>query len=144
MIWPVAISGTGITSYYGSREHPIAGVVRFHQGIDIGNTGFGAPVVAVADGVVIKAFNGCVHDYPKAGSCGCCGGYGNVVFIDQGNGRMTVYGHLSNVFVHKGQVVKQGQVIGLAGCTGRSTGSHLHFGCRLYNEYYDPINEFSK
>lgn len=141
-VWPVP-GFTRITSPFNERRGN-----AFHKGIDIARTNgksiHGAPVVAVADGVVIKAFNGCVHDYPKTGSCGCCGGYGNVVFIDQGNGKMTVYGHLSNVFVHKGQVVKQGQIIGLAGCTGRSTGSHLHFGCRLGNEWYDPMIELRK
>lgn len=52
MLWPVAIAGTYITSEFGSREHPIQGVVKQHSGIDIGNAGYGAPVVASADGVV--------------------------------------------------------------------------------------------
>lgn len=141
-VWPVP-GFTRITSPFNERRGN-----AFHKGIDIARTNgksiHGAPVVAVADGVVIKVFNGCVHDYPKAGSCGCGGGYGNAVFIDHGNGKMTVYGHLSNVSVHKGQTVKQGQIIACAGCTGHSTGSHLHFECRLYNEHYDPMNEFFK
>ena len=72
MIWPVAISGTAITSDYGVREHPIQGVVREHTGIDIGNTPTGTPVVAAADGVVTYA--------------GWLGGYGNCVMINHGDG----------------------------------------------------------
>ena len=55
MIWPVGKSGTVITSGYGTRQHPIQGISKFHTGIDIGNAGFGAPVIAAADGVVSLA-----------------------------------------------------------------------------------------
>lgn len=139
-VWPVP-GFTRISSPFNERRGNV-----FHKGIDIARTNgksiHGAPVVAAADGIVIKTFNGCVHDYPKTGSCGCGGGYGNVAFIDHGNGRMTVYGHLSSVSVHKGQAVKKGQIIACVGCTGHSTGPHLHFECRLYNERYDPMTEF--
>ena len=104
MIWPVAISGTGITSYYGTREHPIAGVVRFHQGIDIGNTPFGSPVVAVADGVVTYA--------------GELGSYGNCVMIYHGDGITTLYAHGQKILTQNGAEVKQGDLIMVVGSTG--------------------------
>lgn len=126
MIWPVAISGTGITSYYGSREHPIAGVVRFHQGIDIGNTGFGAPVVAVADGVVTYA--------------GWLGSYGNCVMVYHGDGITTLYGHGQQVLTQNGAEVKQGDVIMQTGSTGNSTGPHLHFEIRINGSTTNPLN----
>ena len=138
--WPVP-GFTRISSYFNEKRGN-----RYHKGIDIAKTNgisiHGAKVVAAADGVVIKAYNGCIHDYPKNGSCGCGGGYGNYIYIDHGNFRMTVYGHLSNVIVKSGQSVKKGQVIGYVGCTGHSTGPHLHYECRLYNEKYDPLNEY--
>lgn len=126
MIWPVAISGTGITSYYGTREHPIAGVVRFHQGIDIGNTGFGAPVVAVADGVVTYA--------------GWLGSYGNCVMVYHGDGITTLYGHGQKVLTQNGTKVKQGDIIMETGSTGNSTGPHLHFEIRVNGSATNPLN----
>ena len=138
--WPVP-GFNRISAYFNEKRGN-----RYHKGIDIARSNgvsiYGAKVVAAADGVVFKAYNGCVHDYPKHGSCGCGGGYGNNIYIDHGNFRMTVYGHLSNVIVRPGQTVKKGQVIGYVGCTGHSTGPHLHFECRLYNEKYDPLSEY--
>ncbi|MCI9177722.1 MAG: peptidoglycan DD-metalloendopeptidase family protein [Clostridia bacterium] len=126
MIWPVAIAGTGITSYYGTREHPIAGVIRFHQGLDIGNTGFGAPVVAVLDGVVTYA--------------GELGSYGNCVMIYHGNGITTLYGHGQAVLTQRGAQVKQGDLIMQTGSTGNSTGPHLHFEVRVNGSTTNPLN----
>lgn len=65
-------------------------------------------------------------------------GYGNVVVIDHGNGYETLYAHLSQVYVYCGQGVYQGQVIGAAGDTGRSYGSHLHFEVRLNGGFVNP------
>lgn len=126
MIWPVAISGTGITSYYGTREHPIAGVVRFHQGIDIGNTPFGSPVVAVADGVVTYA--------------GELGSYGNCVMIYHGDGITTLYAHGQKILTQNGAEVKQGDLIMEVGSTGNSTGPHLHFEVRVNESTTNPLN----
>lgn len=126
MIWPVAISGTGITSYYGTREHPIDGIVRFHQGLDIGNTGFGAPAVATLDGVVTYA--------------GWLGSYGYCVMIYHGNGITTLYGHGQRVVVEHGQTVKQGDVVLETGSTGNSTGPHLHFEVRVNGTTVNPLN----
>ncbi len=126
MIWPVAISGTGITSYYGTREHPIAGVVRFHQGIDIGNTPFGSPVVAAADGVVTYA--------------GELGSYGNCVMIYHGDGITTLYAHGQKILTQIGAEVKQGDLIMEVGSTGNSTGPHLHFEVRVNESTTNPLN----
>ncbi len=125
MIWPVGIEGTYITSSYGNRLHPVQGVNRYHDGIDIGNAGFGAPVVAAADGFVTYA--------------GVMGGYGNCVMINHGDGIITLYGHGQEIKTTLGASVKQGDVIMAVGSTGVSTGPHLHFEVRKYGVPVDPI-----
>ena len=125
MIWPVGIEGTYITSSYGNRLHPVQGVNRYHDGIDIGNAGFGAPVVAAADGFVTYA--------------GVMGGYGNCVMINHGDGIITLYGHGQEIKTTLGASVKQGDVIMTVGSTGVSTGPHLHFEVRKYGVPVDPI-----
>ena len=117
MLWPVAISGTVVTSDYGTREHPIQGVVKEHTGIDIGNTPTGSPVVAAADGVVTYA--------------GWLGGYGNCVMINHGEGVVTLYGHGNKILTSVNKKVKQGETIMEVGSTGNSTGPHLHFEVRV-------------
>ena len=126
MLWPVAISGTAITSDYGVREHPIQGVVREHTGIDIGNTPLGSPVIAAADGVVTYA--------------GWLGGYGNCVMINHGDGIVTLYGHGNKILTTVNTEVKQGDTIMEVGSTGNSTGPHLHFEVRVNGEYTNPLN----
>ena len=114
-----------------------------HGAIDIAGSGImGAAAVAADSGTVISSYNGCAHNWGKDGSCGCGGGYGNYVMIDHGNGKMTVYGHFTNVIVSDGQRVSKGQVIGYIGSTGNSTGPHLHFECRLNGVKYNPMLEF--
>lgn len=112
-----------------------------HGGIDIG-TPMGTTIVAAERGTVIASNNSCPHNWGKNGSCGCGGGYGNYVFIDHGNGKLTVYGHLTNAIVSTGQTVSKGQTIGYAGSTGNSTGPHLHFECQYYGVKYDPMSEY--
>ena len=126
MLWPVAISGTAITSNYGVREHPIQGVVKEHTGIDIGNTPLGSPVVAAADGIVTYA--------------GWLGGYGNCVMINHGDGIVTLYGHGNKILTSVNTEVKQGDVIMEVGSTGNSTGPHLHFEVRVNGDYTNPLN----
>lgn len=126
MIWPVAISGTAITSGYGVREHPIQGIIKEHTGIDIGNATYGSPVVAAADGVVTYA--------------GWLGGYGNCVMISHGDGIVTLYGHGQKIIAELHQEVKQGDLIMEVGSTGNSTGPHLHFEVRVNGEYVSPLN----
>ena len=62
--------------------------------------------------------------------------------IDHGDGKMTVYAHLSSVLVEPGQQVRRGQVIGFVGSTGRSTGPHLHFETRYFGVKYNPMTEY--
>ena len=66
-------------------------------------------------------------------------GYGNTVVIDHGNGFKTLYAHLSQVSQYCGAIVKAGQVIGLSGSTGNSSGPHLHFEVRVPGGYLDPL-----
>lgn len=125
MIWPIAKAGTYITSSYGNREHPISGIIKLHQGIDIGNAGFGAPAVAALDGVVTYA--------------GWLGSYGNCVMIYHGEGITTLYGHGQKVLTQKGATVKQGDLIMEVGSTGNSTGPHLHFEVRVNGRTVNPL-----
>lgn len=126
MIWPVGVAGTYITSSYGYRLHPIQGIYKYHAGIDIGNAGYGAPVLAAADGVVIYA--------------GAMSGYGNCVMINHGNNIVTLYGHGQTILTELGKEVKQGDVIMAVGSTGNSTGPHLHFEVRIEGKTVDPIS----
>lgn len=126
MLWPVAASGTVITSNYGIRQHPIQGIVKTHTGIDIGGAELGTPVVAAADGVVTYA--------------GWLGGYGNCVMINHGDEIVTLYGHGNEILTEVGAEVKQGDTILTVGSTGNSTGPHLHFEVRINGEYTDPLN----
>ena len=125
MIWPIGVEGTYITSPYGNRLHPIQGVYKYHDGIDIGNAGYGAPVIAAADGMVIYA--------------GQMGGYGNCVMIYHGDGLITLYGHGQEIKTTLGTPVKQGDIIMTVGSTGNSTGPHLHFEVRKDGVVVDPI-----
>ena len=126
MLWPVAASGTVITSQFGMREHPIQGIVKQHTGLDIAGVPTGTPVVAAADGVVSYA--------------GWLGGYGNCVMISHGDGVVTLYGHGSKIVASVNQQVKQGDTILEVGSTGNSTGPHLHFEVRVNGQYTNPLN----
>ena len=125
-IWPVVGE---IASPFGERIHPIFKVKDFHTGLDIAAP-LGRPVFAASDGVVLYA--------------GVWGGYGNVVIIDHGAGMTTLYGHLSQFFVKRSVTLKKGQILGLVGSTGWSTGPHLHFEVRVNGEVKNPINYLPK
>jgi len=125
MIWPVGKANTYITSYYGIRQHPILGVIKKHAGIDIGNTPYGTPALAAADGVVSFA--------------GVMSGYGNCVMINHGEGVTTLYGHGQRILTELGANVKQGDVIMEIGATGRATGPHLHFEVRINGSTVNPL-----
>ena len=101
-----------VTSRFGSRFHPILGHKRMHKGVDLG-AGSGAPIVAAADGRVVRA--------------GWAGGYGRQVAIAHSGGIRTTYSHMSRIAAQPGQSVRQGQVIGYVGSSGLSTGAHLHY-----------------
>jgi len=112
-----------ITSRYGYRIDPFTKKKKFHSGFDIANV-LGTKIKAAYDGVVTFA--------------GWNGGYGNCIIIKHPLGYETLYGHLEKIKVYVGQSVKKGQVIGLMGSTGRSTGSHLHFEIRRFGKTINP------
>ena len=118
------IIGGSLSSPFGVRNDPLCGGAGFHAGLDLAAAA-GTPIHAAAGGVVVTA--------------GDCGGYGNCVVIDHGASLASVYGHQSQVLVHVGDAVDTGQVIGLVGSTGRSTGPHLHFEVRLHGLAIDPL-----
>ncbi|MFQ5788254.1 MAG: M23 family metallopeptidase, partial [Thermodesulfobacteriota bacterium] len=103
---------THIESDFGYRKDPFHSKPAFHPGIDF-DAKYGQTVFATADGIVEKA--GWYHSY------------GRTVIINHQNGYQTLYGHLSKVTVKNGQKVNTGDIIGKAGSTGRSTGTHLHY-----------------
>ncbi len=113
-----------INNEFGFRHDPFGGrAYEFHAGIDIdGNSG--DIVAAPANGIITNA------DWQ--------GGYGNMIEIDHGNGLTTRYGHLSRIGVQIGDTVQRGQIIGLLGSTGRSTGPHLHYELRLNDKSINP------
>lgn len=129
--WPTYC--TYITSYYGSRTHPVYGTTKFHSGIDIG-AGYGDTIMAAASGTVIFVTEP-VEGQNKGGS-----GYGNYCIIDHGNGFTTLYGHARDIYVSEGQYVSCGQAIGEVGSTGTSTGAHLHFEVRLNGSTKNPLD----
>ena len=116
------LPGVRVSSGFGMRFHPILHIARLHAGCDLGAPS-GTPIHAAADGVVVLA--------------GDRGGYGMNVTIDHGNSLGTTYNHQSKLLVKAGDVVKRGDIIGLVGTTGLSTGPHLHFETRLKGQ---PIN----
>ena len=137
---------TAQTITYGFGPRTIEGVYSNHGGIDIsgGNSQCSMnPIIAAADGTVTTAVDGCdsVGYYGNT----CNGGFGNYVMIDHGNGITTVYGHMSkgSITVSSGTNVRQGQMIGLMGSSGSSTGCHLHFEVRVNNSQTNPADYVS-
>ena len=126
--WPT--KATYITSYYGSRKDPITKKSSMHTGIDIGAS-MGSEIYASNPGTVIVA------GWSSKG-------YGNYVVIDHGGGKSTLYAHMSKIKTTKGAKVAQGDVIGLVGSTGWSTGPHLHFEILINGNHTNPMNYFKK
>jgi len=144
-LWPVPGYYT-ITAGFQSNDPVHKGS---HNGIDIAGGGIaGKPIIAISDGIVIKANNSCTHNYKKYGSCGCAGGYGNYVTINHGtkdgNTYVVTYGHMTSTAVGVGATVKKGQTIGYVGTTGFSTGYHLHFAIAVNGYWRNPMNYYSK
>lgn len=113
-----------ITSSFGDRTNPITKKNEFHQGIDI-SCKTGSEVKAIYGGVVMKA--------DKSSS------YGNEIVLDHQDGFSSLYAHLSSIKVHKGDSIAAGDVLGLSGNTGESTGPHLHFELRKNDTPVNPI-----
>jgi len=112
-----------VSSDFGMRIDPITGENKFHYGLDI-SAAEGTSIYPVRKGTVV--FSG---EQP---------GYGNVVIIDHGDGFLTKYAHNRNNLVQEGQEVDRGSIIAQVGCTGRSTGAHIHFEVMFKGEHVDP------
>ena len=123
-IHPLEEAKLVISSDFGPRTDPFNGRASFHPGVDLPGP-VGTPIYATADGIVEHA--------------GPDGGYGNMVELDHGKGIQTIYGHMSKVLVAANARVKRGQLIGLMGSTGRSTGSHLHYEVRIDGHAVNPM-----
>ena len=119
-LWPVEGQ---ITGSFGERIDPFNGEGAFHSGVDI-SAGYGQPVIAPADGVVVFA--------------DLMGGYGRAIVLDHGHGITTRYGHLANFAVISGQRVQRGDTLGYVGLSGRSTGPHLHYEVRINDTPVNP------
>lgn len=123
--WLVPCSYTSITSPFGNRVSPTSGASTYHQGVDL-DTGTGDNVYASRAGVVTVA--------------GWGNAAGNYVQINHQDGFSSIYMHLKSSCVSAGQIVSAGQLIGLTGATGITTGDHLHFGISYNGVYVNPCN----
>lgn len=121
--------------FSNSRKNPVLGIIRPHQGCDIGSD---------SDNTIIAAASGKVRVADTSGNTG----FGKYIVLTHPNGQETVYAHLSAVSVKVGQSVKQGQKIGVKGTTGDSTGVHLHFEISIrkwtnsFSNKLDPLLHF--
>lgn len=120
------VDGARLSSRFGKRRHPILGYTRMHKGVDFAAP-TGTPIYAAGDGVVTMA--------------GRNGGYGNYVRIRHNREYQTAYAHMSRIArgIRKGVRVRQGQVIGYVGSTGRSTGPHLHYEVLRAGRQINPL-----
>ena len=130
-LWPLPGGYNTISSLAGGRIHPVTGKPGNHAGIDIPAPS-GTNIYAAKSGVVIHAAKG----------TGSSWSYGNYVIVSHSDGTSTLYAHMSRIGCKEGQTVKQGDVVGYVGTTGRSTGNHLHFEIRSGSTRKDPVNYF--
>jgi len=121
------IDGARLSSGFGKRKHPILGYTKMHRGVDFA-AAQGTPIYAAGDGVVEMA--------------GRNGGYGNYVRLRHNSTYGTAYAHMLRFAkaIRKGARVRQGQVIGYVGTTGRSTGPHLHYEVLVNGKQVNPMN----
>lgn len=124
-IWPV--SSRYITSTVGGRASPGGIGSTNHKGTDIGRVGYTSSIYAAKAGTVI------ISEYNKS--------YGNYVVVSHGSGNTTLYAHMSSRKVSVGQRVNQGDVLGITGSTGISTGPHLHFEIKENDTIVNPLND---
>lgn len=122
------VDGARISSGYGMRRHPVLGYNKMHKGTDFAAP-TGTPIFAAGDGVVERQ--------------GWVGGYGNYIKIRHNDTYSTAYGHMHRFGkgMKKGARVKQGQIIGYVGSTGRSTGPHLHYEVHKHGRQVNPMAE---
>lgn len=127
--WVTPVPYYTLTSPFGMRLHPILGIYRMHNGVDLG-CAQGTPIYATRSGVVSIADN--EED-----------GAGNYIQINHGDGYRSVYMHMTHYVVALGERVEAGQVIGYVGSTGLSDGPHLHFGISFRGTYVNPMGFIS-
>lgn len=130
-VWPTI--STRITSKFGPRKKPCAECSALHLAVDVGATTPGVdgdPIWSMADGVVINVVYG--HKT-----------MGNGVFIDHGNGVVSRYIHLSEIYVTKGQFINRSHIIGRMGNTGSSTATHLDFQIKINGTAVNPLHYFN-
>lgn len=121
----IPIEFARLSSNFGMRRHPVLGRMRAHKGVDYAAR-TGTPIMAAGDGKIELA--------------GWKNGYGKTVIINHGQGRSTLYGHMSSLGKYKrGQYVPQGAVIGRVGSTGLATGPHLHYEFRVGGKQVNPL-----
>ena len=124
--WIKPLRSYTFTSAFGMRVHPISGVYKMHEGVDL-SAPQGTPIYAAKSGKVTTT------SYQA-------GGAGYYVSINHGDGFSSVYMHMTHYIVKPGDYVNAGQVIGYVGSTGGSTGPHLHFGIAYNGTYVNPMN----
>ncbi len=119
------VKGGRLSSGFGNRNHPILGYTKTHKGIDFAAPQ-GTPILAAGDGEIRKL--------------GWLGGYGNYILVGHNKDYSTAYAHMSSYAkgLRKGTHIKQGQVIGYVGRTGRATGPHLHYEVHYRNQQVNP------
>ncbi len=120
------IEGARLSSYYGRRKHPVLGYTRMHKGLDF-SAPTGTPIMAAGDGIVERASR--------------YGSYGNYIRIRHNGTYKTAYAHMSKYGrgIKSGRRVKQGQIIGYVGATGRVTGRHLHYEVMMNGKQVNPL-----
>ena len=119
-LWPVE---GRLMSPFAQRTDPFSGEGEFHKGVDISAT-TGTPVHVTGDGVVVRA------EWET--------GYGRLIVVDHGGGVQTAYAHLSKFYVHTGQTVRRGDIVGAVGASGRVTAPHLHYEVRMGGAPVNP------
>jgi murein DD-endopeptidase MepM/ murein hydrolase activator NlpD len=121
------VDGARLSSGFGLRLHPILGYTKLHRGVDFAAPP-GSPIMAAGDGTIESA--------------GAAGAYGNLVVLRHDGAYETAYAHMSRIArgLRPGVAVRQGQVIGYVGATGRATGPHLHYEVRLHGEAINPMS----
>jgi murein DD-endopeptidase MepM/ murein hydrolase activator NlpD len=120
------VDGAKLTSGFGMRHHPILGFTAMHKGVDFGAS-YGTPIMAAGDGTVDMA--------------GWNGAYGKYVRIRHNGTYSTAYAHMSAIGnIHQGQHIRQGEIIGYVGATGRATGPHLHYEVLVNNAQVNPLS----
>ena len=118
------LNGARLSSGYGNRKHPILGFTKMHRGIDFAAP-IGTPIFAAGDGII---------EYS-----GWNGAYGKYIRIRHNDTFKTAYAHLSKIYKKRGSRIKQGDIIGTLGSTGRSTGPHLHYEILISGRQVNPL-----